>query len=75
MRLYIWVQTTLFEGSFALPGVVLVIPPVIGSFGFVQVISGRTTGWWRIPLVVVLAFVGIALTFYFLIPKGYDLVR
>jgi hypothetical protein len=75
MRVYIWVQTTFFEGSFALPGMVLVVPPVIASFGVVQVITGRTTGWWRIPLVIALALVGIALTFYMLIPKGYDLVR
>lgn len=73
--LLMWIITAVqihFVGHASLPGAVFVLPPIIAAFGFTQLVTGRDSGWWQLPVVVLFAVVGIGLTFYFLVPHGYD---
>ena len=70
-RLYVFAQVTLFPGTMRLPGVFLVLPPVVAAFGLTQLITGNDKTLLRLPLVVLLAIALIALTFWLLVPRGY----
>ena len=70
-RLYVFAQVSLFPGTMRLPGVFLVLPPVIAAVGLTQLITGNDKSLLRLPLVVLLAIALIALTFWLLVPRGY----
>lgn len=73
-RLYIWAQLAFWPGHLQLPGVLFILPPVVAAFGLTGLITGNDKSLLRLPLVVLLAIVGIGLTFALLIPRGYQLV-
>ena len=72
MRVVIEIQIAMSDdGSFSIPQAIFVLPPVVVAFGLTQAITGRKQGWWRIPIVIVLAIACIAGTFALLVPRGY----
>lgn len=60
-------------GSPMIAGVAVLLFPVIGAFGLTTLVLGSEKGWLRIPLVVVLSLVLIAVAFWVIIPRGYRL--
>jgi hypothetical protein len=72
-RLLVEIMIAFEVGEPRVAGVSVVLFPVIAAFGLTSAISGRESGWHRIPLVVVLSFVLIGFAFFVIIPAGYQL--
>lgn len=74
-RLLVEVLIAMDSASPMISGTLAVLFPVVAAFGLTSAITGRDTGWFRIPLVVVFSLVLIAFAFYVIIPSGYRLSR